>query len=192
MLTQHRVKAFTLIELLVVIAIIAVLMAVLTPSLQAAKRLAASSACLSNEKTLLTAWIMYADDYDGNLVSNLASYDNDGGNGNDKTAWTHAPKNQHGNPLPVRPAFIAVLAPAPSALLVVFLALLPAVLVVLLVFLPSFLTGSGTVFLGRCDGRHGDGGDDRAGEHGSDHSCSPVAHESSLGSKDAAVIDFEC
>ena len=55
---MSRPRGFTLIELLVVIAIIAVLMAVLMPSLQAAKRLAASSACLSNEKTLLTAWIM--------------------------------------------------------------------------------------------------------------------------------------
>ena len=97
-----RKKGFTLIELLVVIAIIAVLMAVLMPSLQAAKRLAASSACLSNEKTLLTAWIMYADEFDGSLVSNLACYDSD--SSTDKTAWVHAPKNQNGNPLPVRPA----------------------------------------------------------------------------------------
>ena len=72
--------AFTLIELLVVIAVIAVLLAILLPSLQAAKRLAASSACLANERTLLTAWIMYADDNDGSLVSNLACYDDFAGN----------------------------------------------------------------------------------------------------------------
>jgi prepilin-type N-terminal cleavage/methylation domain-containing protein len=97
-------KGFTLIELLVVIAIIAVLMAILMPSLQAAKRLASSSACLANEKTLLAAWIMYADDNDGLLVSNLASYDNDAGNGNDKTAWVFSPKDVAGNNLAVRPA----------------------------------------------------------------------------------------
>ena len=97
-------KGFTLIELLVVIAIIALLMAILMPSLQAAKRLASSSACLSNEKTLLTAWIMYADDNDGLLVSNLASYDNDAGNGRDKTAWVFSPKDIAGNNLAVRPA----------------------------------------------------------------------------------------
>jgi len=97
-------KGFTLIELLVVIAIIALLMAILMPSLQAAKRLASSSACLSNEKTLLTAWIMYADDNDGSLVSNLASYDNDAGNGRDKTAWVFSPKDIAGNNLAVRPA----------------------------------------------------------------------------------------
>ncbi|MHC4581916.1 MAG: type II secretion system protein, partial [Planctomycetota bacterium] len=62
-MVRHR--GFTLIELLVVIAIIAVLMAILLPSLQAAKRLAASSNCLSNQRTLMTAWIMYADNNDG-------------------------------------------------------------------------------------------------------------------------------
>ncbi len=99
---MSRPRGFTLIELLVVIAIIAVLMAVLMPSLQAAKRIAASSACLSNQKTLLTAWIMYADDNDGALISNLACYDAD--TRNDKTAWVHSPKNAHGNSLAVRPA----------------------------------------------------------------------------------------
>jgi len=97
-------KGFTLIELLVVIAIIALLLAILLPSLQAVKRLAASANCLSNQRTLVTAWIMYADDYDGWLVSNLASYDNDPGNGNDKTAWVFSPKDFAGNSLAVRPA----------------------------------------------------------------------------------------
>ena len=97
-------RGFTLIELLVVIAIIAILMAVLLPSLQAAKRLAASANCLANERTLLTAWIMYADDHDGLLVSNLASYDNDSSNGFDKTAWVFSPKDINGKSLPSRPA----------------------------------------------------------------------------------------
>ncbi|MCH8218465.1 MAG: type II secretion system protein [Planctomycetes bacterium] len=97
---MQRTKAFTLIELLVVIAIIAVLMAVLMPSLQAAKRLASSSACLSNEKTLLTAWIMYTDDFDGKLVGNGACYDD----GHDRTPWVYRPKNPNGGNLANNPA----------------------------------------------------------------------------------------
>ncbi len=93
-------KAFTLIELLVVIAIIALLLAILLPSLQAAKRLASSSACLSNEKTLLTAWIMYADDNEGQLVSNRACYDTP----EDQTPWVHRPKDFAWNDLPNNPA----------------------------------------------------------------------------------------
>jgi len=78
-MNTSKSRGFTLIELLVVIAVIAVLMAILMPSLQAAKRVASSSACLSNQKNLLMAWIMYADDNDGALVSNRACYDDDQG-----------------------------------------------------------------------------------------------------------------
>ena len=95
-----RPRGFTLIELLVVIAIIAVLMAVLMPSLQAAKRLATGSACLANEKTLITAWIMYTDDNDGWLVSSRACYDTD----EDKRPWVHRPKDASGNDLADNPA----------------------------------------------------------------------------------------
>ena len=65
---MRRSKAFTLIELLVVIAIIAVLMAVLMPSLRLAREQARSIRCRSNVKTLLLAWLMYKDDNDGKLV----------------------------------------------------------------------------------------------------------------------------
>jgi len=101
-MNTSKSRGFTLIELLVVIAVIAVLMAILMPSLQAAKRVASSSACLSNQKNLLMAWIMYADDNDGALVSNRACYDDD--KGSDKTAWVHSPKNVHGHSFPHHPA----------------------------------------------------------------------------------------
>ena len=63
-----KTKAFTLIELLVVIAIIAVLMAILMPSLRAAKDQAKRVHCVSNLKTLSLAWFMYKDENDDKLV----------------------------------------------------------------------------------------------------------------------------
>jgi prepilin-type N-terminal cleavage/methylation domain-containing protein/prepilin-type processing-associated H-X9-DG protein len=59
---NYSYTAFTLIELLVVIAIIAILAALLLPALSRAKLKATEAACLSNEKQLAYAYIMYADD----------------------------------------------------------------------------------------------------------------------------------
>ena len=61
---SNKVKAFTLIELLVVIAIIALLLAVIIPALRKAKELAAAAVCLANENQLITAYLLYAEDYD--------------------------------------------------------------------------------------------------------------------------------
>ena len=55
----RRKCAFTLIELLVVIAIIAMLVAILLPSLSAARSQAKGSVCLSNLKRLGTAMLVY-------------------------------------------------------------------------------------------------------------------------------------
>src|SRR5579862_2350121 len=57
-------KAFTLIELLVVIAIIAILAAILFPVFAQAKAAAKGTACLSNNKQLGLAFMMYAADSD--------------------------------------------------------------------------------------------------------------------------------
>ena len=70
-------KAFTLIELLVVIAIIALLMAIILPSLRAAKELASGAVCVSNQRQLCLAWLSYAEDNDSYIVggSNYRSAD---------------------------------------------------------------------------------------------------------------------
>ena len=64
-----RRKAFTLIELLVVIAIIALLLSILIPSLGAIKEYASVVNCLSNQKSLATAAVMYAGENDDKLFS---------------------------------------------------------------------------------------------------------------------------
>jgi prepilin-type N-terminal cleavage/methylation domain-containing protein len=58
-------SVFTLIELLVVIAIIAVLAALLLPSLSRAKERAYRVTCLNNEKQLIVATHLYAEDNSG-------------------------------------------------------------------------------------------------------------------------------
>jgi prepilin-type N-terminal cleavage/methylation domain-containing protein/prepilin-type processing-associated H-X9-DG protein len=59
--------AFTLIELLVVIAIIAILAAILFPVFAQAREQARKTTCLSNEKQVSLAMLMYVQDYDESM-----------------------------------------------------------------------------------------------------------------------------
>ncbi len=64
MRNSRRSSAFTLIELLVVIAIIAILAAILFPVFAQAREKAYGATCLSNEKQIGLAVLMYVQDYD--------------------------------------------------------------------------------------------------------------------------------
>ena len=66
---REAMSGFTLIELLVVIAIIALLMGILLPALNKARKHGKRSVCLSNNRQLLLAWLAYADTFDGKLVN---------------------------------------------------------------------------------------------------------------------------
>lgn len=60
---QNRCKAFTMIEILVIISVIALLMAILTPSLVKARKQAESVMCLSHIRQLGVAFMCYGLDF---------------------------------------------------------------------------------------------------------------------------------
>jgi prepilin-type N-terminal cleavage/methylation domain-containing protein/prepilin-type processing-associated H-X9-DG protein len=64
-------RGFTLIELLVVIAIIAILAAMLLPSLSRAKIKAQGISCMNNLRQMMVGWRMYADESNDLLLASL-------------------------------------------------------------------------------------------------------------------------
>lgn len=83
-------RGFTLIELLVVIAVIAVLMGILMPALQIAKKKAQGTVCSSRQKQLVLAWVMYADDNNDKIVNSDTRMGNKG-------YWVKPPQNESGS-----------------------------------------------------------------------------------------------
>jgi prepilin-type N-terminal cleavage/methylation domain-containing protein/prepilin-type processing-associated H-X9-DG protein len=65
-------SGFTLIELLVVIAVMAILLAIFLPALRLARERGQRAVCLSNLRQLTLAWVVYANEHDGKLVSGSA------------------------------------------------------------------------------------------------------------------------
>ena len=95
-------SGFTLIELLVVIAIIALLISILLPSLESARKQAKQSACLAHIKNIATSSRVYeADDPDGmgipvhglqyrqdaNTPSHIGTYEWGGKSGIGEPGW---------------------------------------------------------------------------------------------------------
>jgi prepilin-type N-terminal cleavage/methylation domain-containing protein len=86
---RTRNNGFTLIELLVVIAIIAILAAMLLPALARAKSQAQGTTCLSNEKQLSLAWILYTGD-------NTEKFPGNGQEGDQPNSYTSADGKPNG------------------------------------------------------------------------------------------------
>jgi len=88
MRTTHR--AFTLVELLVVIGIIALLISILMPALSKAREQANAVKCMSNERQLGQALVIFTNDHKGYLPK---AWFNDGivysGMNNGQTTWEY-------------------------------------------------------------------------------------------------------
>lgn len=69
-------RFFTLVELLIVIAIIAILASMLLPALKEAKNQAHAIKCSSNLKQIGGGFHMYADDFNGLMPPDSASFEN--------------------------------------------------------------------------------------------------------------------
>jgi prepilin-type N-terminal cleavage/methylation domain-containing protein len=74
MTNRTNQRGFTLVELLVVIGIIALLISILLPAINSARRQAGSAACLSNVRQMMAATLMYANDNKNTLPD--ATFDN--------------------------------------------------------------------------------------------------------------------
>ena len=94
---MRKRNGFTLIELLVVISIIALLIAILMPALNKAREQATGSVCLANQKNLMLAYIMYADENDDRVVGGYVSESNNSYGLACDYQWVYYPQDDDGN-----------------------------------------------------------------------------------------------
>jgi prepilin-type N-terminal cleavage/methylation domain-containing protein/prepilin-type processing-associated H-X9-DG protein len=94
-----RRRAFTLVELLVVVSIIALLIAILLPSLKRAREVAKATACMSNLRSLGLAVQQYATANGGHLITAGLAH---GGSVDEQAAWINTLQADYGNKLVAR------------------------------------------------------------------------------------------
>ena len=85
---MNRKKGFTLIELLVVIAIIALLLAILMPSLKKVKQIGRDIVCRSHLRQWALIWKLYTDDHDSKFPHSIS------GSGNNRGDWINALRDE--------------------------------------------------------------------------------------------------
>ncbi len=91
-----RPRAFTLLEVLVVVAIIALLIAILLPSLDKARHLSRRVACQSNLRQIAAAWHPYLDENNGYFLRIINANANYGGRQGSSSAYrSPKPLNKH-------------------------------------------------------------------------------------------------
>lgn len=96
MITKIRNRSgFTLIELLVVVSVIAMLLAILLPSLRKARAMAKRVACQSNLRQITVAWKMYLDDHDGRFYQGKNNFNLNYGGWKGMKGWAPRPLNKY-------------------------------------------------------------------------------------------------
>ena len=90
-LGRRQRRAFTLIELLVVIAIIALLLSLLTPSLQQAKALAVRATCQGTQRSMMLALAEYLAEFDGQFPTRAVFYCYSPSDPGPEEAWFNPP-----------------------------------------------------------------------------------------------------